>query len=79
MPNNNDIIYNLQADKQFIIGAIILIVFVASITAVLVYAFLTSDFAKKKIFHQAIASKEELAENKKTSSPDIPKESGKDD
>lgn len=81
MHNNNDIIYEMGADKQYIIGLIILIVFLVFVLSVLAYAFFTSNFAKKHIFHQAIADKDDLLENKfandkeKTSTHDFTEES----
>lgn len=67
MHNNNDIIYEMGADKQYIIGLIVLIVFVLFVLSVLAYAFFTSNFAKKHIFHQAIADKNDLLEHKASS------------
>lgn len=66
MHNNNDIIYEMGADKQYIVGLIILIVFLVFVLSVLAYAFFTSNFTKKHIFHQAIANKNDLLENKFT-------------
>lgn len=72
----NTVIRELDPDKAFTIGSLVVIAVVFLLVAGLVYGFLTSDFARKKIFHQEIETinrrlpKPENEDNKKTDDDD---------